>query len=48
MTRHTYEIRVIGSLNAGACEAFSGMLVEVGPAMTICPVTLTRAACTRC
>ena len=35
MTRHTYEIRVIGSLNAGACEAFTGMLVEVGPAITI-------------
>jgi hypothetical protein len=35
MTRHTYEIRVIGSLNAGACEAFTGMLVEAGPAITI-------------
>ena len=35
MTRHTYEIRVIGTLSPAACEAFAGMQVEVGPTVTI-------------
>ncbi len=35
MTRHTYEIRVIGALSPAACEAFDGMRVEEGPACTV-------------
>lgn len=35
MTRHIYEIRVIGSLSPAAREAFAGMQVEVEPAVTI-------------
>jgi hypothetical protein len=35
MTRHTYEIRVIGSLSPAAREAFAGMHVEVEPTVTI-------------
>lgn len=35
MTKHTYEIRVIGSLSPAAREAFADMLVEVEPTITI-------------
>ena len=35
MARHTYEIRVIGSLSPAAREAFAGMLVEVEPTITV-------------
>jgi hypothetical protein len=35
MTRHTYEIRVVGSLGPAAREAFADMLVEVEPTITV-------------
>jgi hypothetical protein len=35
MARHTYEIRVIGSLGPAAREAFADMLVEVEPTITV-------------
>jgi hypothetical protein len=35
MPRHTYEIRVIGSLGPAAREAFGDMLVEVEPTITV-------------
>jgi hypothetical protein len=35
MARHTYEIRVAGSLSPAACEAFAGMRVAVEPAVTV-------------
>jgi hypothetical protein len=35
VTRHIYEIRVIGSLGPAAREAFADMLVEVEPAITV-------------
>jgi hypothetical protein len=35
MARHTYEIRVVGSLSPAAREAFAGMQVEVEPAVTV-------------
>lgn len=35
MTRHTYEIRLIGSLGPAAREAFADMLVEVEPTITV-------------
>lgn len=35
MTRHTYEVRVIGSLGPAAHEAFAGMMVEVEPSITV-------------
>jgi hypothetical protein len=35
VTRRTYEIRVIGSLGPAAREAFSDMVVEVEPTITV-------------
>ena len=35
MTRHTYEIRVIGSLGPAAREAFADMAVETEPTITV-------------
>jgi hypothetical protein len=35
VTRHTYEIRVIGSLGPAGREAFADMMVEVEPAVTV-------------
>ena len=37
-----YEIRVIGSLGAGAGEAFVGLAVEVGSAVTVLSGDLDR------
>ena len=35
MTRHTYEIRVIGSFGPDAREAFADTKVQVEPAITL-------------
>jgi hypothetical protein len=35
VTRHTYEIRVIGSLGPAAREAFVDMMVEIEPTITV-------------
>ena len=35
MTRHTYEIKVIGSLGAATREAFADMMVEIEPTITV-------------
>jgi hypothetical protein len=35
VTRHTYEVRVIGSLGPAAHEAFAGMTVKVEPPVTV-------------
>jgi hypothetical protein len=35
VTRHTYEIRVIGSLGPAAQEAFADMAVETEPTITV-------------
>jgi hypothetical protein len=35
VTRHTYEIRVIGSLGPAAREAFADVAVQVEPTMTV-------------
>jgi hypothetical protein len=35
MARHSYEIRVVGSLGPAAREAFADMLVEVEPTITV-------------
>jgi hypothetical protein len=35
VTRHTYEIRVIGSLGPAAREAIADMTVEVEPTFTV-------------
>jgi hypothetical protein len=35
MTRHTYEIRVIGSLSPAASDALAGMQVHVEPTLTV-------------
>jgi hypothetical protein len=35
VSKHSYEIRVIGSLSPAAREAFADMLVEVEPTVTI-------------
>jgi hypothetical protein len=35
VTRHTYEIRVIGSLGPATREAFADMEVEVEPSITV-------------
>ena len=35
MTRHTYEIRVIGSLSPAASDALAGMQVQVEPTVTV-------------
>ena len=35
MTRHTYEIRVIGSFGPATHEAFADLVVEVEPAITV-------------
>jgi hypothetical protein len=35
VTRHTYEIRVIGSLGPATREAFADMVVEVEPSITV-------------
>jgi hypothetical protein len=44
VTRHTYEIRVVGSLGPAARAAFADMSVEVEPAMTILAGELDQAA----
>ena len=35
MTRHMYEIRVIGSFGPATQEAFADLVVEVEPAITV-------------
>ena len=35
MTRHIYEIRVIGSFGPATQEAFADLVVEVEPAITV-------------
>lgn len=35
MTRHTYEIRVIGSFGPDAREAFADTMVQVEPTITV-------------
>ena len=35
MTRHTYEIKVIGSLGPATREAFADMVVEIEPTITV-------------
>ena len=35
MTRHTYEIKVIGSLGPATREAFTDMAVEIEPTITV-------------
>jgi hypothetical protein len=35
VTRHTYEIKVIGSLGPATREAFADMVVEVEPTITV-------------
>ena len=35
VTRHTYEIRVIGSFGPDAGEAFADTIVQVEPTMTV-------------
>jgi hypothetical protein len=35
VTRHTYEIRVIGSFGPATHEAFADLVVEVEPAITV-------------
>jgi hypothetical protein len=35
VTRHAYEIKVIGSVGPATREAFAGMLVEVEPTTTV-------------
>ena len=35
MTRHTYEIRVIGSFGPDAREAFTDTIVQVEPTVTV-------------
>ena len=35
MTRHTYEIRVIGSFGPDAHEAFADTIVQVEPTITV-------------
>ena len=35
MTRHRYEIKVIGSFGPATYEAFADMVVEVEPAITV-------------
>ena len=44
MTRHTYEIRVVGSFGPAAREAFTDVLVEVEPALTVLSGELDQAA----
>ena len=35
MTRHTYEIKVIGSLGPASREAFADMVVDIEPTITV-------------
>jgi len=35
MTRHSYEIKIIGSLGPATQEAFADLVVEVEPAITV-------------
>lgn len=35
MTRHTYQIKVIGSLGPATREAFADMVVEIEPSITV-------------
>jgi hypothetical protein len=35
VTRHTYEIKVIGSLGPASREAFADMVVEIEPTITV-------------
>ncbi len=44
MTTRTYEIRVVGSIGPAAREAFSGMGVDVEPAITVLSGTLDQGS----
>lgn len=43
MTGHTYEIRVVGSLGSTARQAFSDVVIDVEPAMTVLSADLDQA-----
>ena len=42
MTRHIYEIRVIGSFGPATSEAFADMAVEVEPTVTVLSADLDQ------
>ena len=48
VTRHTYEIKVTGSLGPATREAFTGMAVEIEPTVTVLSADRTSAACMPC
>ena len=42
MTRHSYEIKIIGSLGPATREAFADLVVEVEPAITVLSANLDQ------
>jgi hypothetical protein len=42
MTRHTYEIKVIGSFGPATREAFADMVVEIEPTITVLSADLDQ------